>query len=123
MAALHKRRNVMADHRDLHMFNDDFMIDKVLSCWMQVYREEPELADQDDEAGDGAGPAPSEVAKSGATPQAVASGYKVAVRRSGPAVTITLTSGSEYASIELYDSLIQALARGSLSLKLNVPCA
>ena len=81
------------------------------------------MAHQDDEAGDGAGPAAPEAAKSGATPQAAASGYKVAVRRSGPAVTITLTSGSEYASIELYDNLIQSLKRGSLSLKLDFPCA
>ena len=70
------------------------------------------MAQQDGKAGSGISPRAS---------QAAAGGYGVAIRRVGPAVEITLTSGSEYDSIELYDSLIQSVERGYLRLELNLP--
>jgi hypothetical protein len=54
------------------------------------------------------------------TPQATASGYQVAIRRTGQAVEITLTSNNEYASIELYDSLVQSVRKGFLRLELKI---
>jgi len=54
-------------------------------------------------------------------PQAVAGGYTIGIRRTGAAVTITLTSSSEYASMELYDSLVQSVEQGSLRLELKLP--
>lgn len=77
------------------------------------------MVHKDGEAGGGISPEPSRVPDAG--PQVVAGGYKIGIRRTGPAVEITLTSGSEYASIELYDSLVQSLERGSLRLELNLP--
>lgn len=56
----------------------------------------------------------------GGLPQAGAGGCKVAIRRTGQSVEITLTSSSEYASIELYDSLVRSVDRGSLRLELNL---
>jgi len=79
------------------------------------------LAHQDGKAGGGFSPEPSQV--SNIAPQAVASGYQIAIRRTGQAVEITLTSGSEYASIELYDSLVQSMKKGSLRLELNCPAS
>ncbi len=75
------------------------------------------MAHQDGKAGGGFSPEPSQV--SNIAPQAVASGYQIAIRRTGQAVEITLTSGSEYASIELYDSLVQSMKKGSLRLELR----
>ena len=77
------------------------------------------MVHKDGEAGRGISPEPSRGSDAG--PQAVAGGYKIAIRRTGPTVEITLTSGSEYASIELYDRLVQSLERGSLRLELNPP--
>lgn len=77
------------------------------------------MAHQDGKARDGIGPEPPQVSK--IVPQAVAGGYKVGIRRTGQAVEITLTSSNEYASIELYDSLVQSLRKGSLRLELNFP--
>ncbi len=77
------------------------------------------MAHQDGKAGSGTGPHPPEVQNT--APEAVAGGYKIAIHRTGPAVTITLTSHSEYAGIELYDSLVQSVTRGSLKLELNFP--
>ncbi len=70
-------------------------------------------------AGEGTGPEPSQA--SSAAPQAVAGGYGIAVRRTGQSVEITLTSSNEYASIELYDSLVQSMKKGFLRLELNLP--
>lgn len=56
-----------------------------------------------------------------AAPQAVAGRYTIGMRRTGAAVTITLTSASEYASMELYDSLVQSVERGVLRLELKLP--
>ena len=53
-------------------------------------------------------------------PQPLTAGYKVAIRRTGPSVEITLTAGNEYASIELYDSLIQSINKGTLRLELKL---
>ena len=77
------------------------------------------MAHQDGEAGDGVSPKPLQVSKT--VPQVVAGGYQVAIRRTGHTVEIILTSGNEYASIELYDSLVQSLKKGSLRLELNFP--
>ena len=77
------------------------------------------MAHQDGKARDGIGPEPSQASKT--IPQAVAGGYQVAIRRIGQAVEITLTSSNEYAGIELYDSLVRSLSKGSLRLELNFP--
>lgn len=53
--------------------------------------------------------------------QGAAGSYTVAIRRTGMAVTITLTTVSEYASIELYDSLVQSAESGCLRLELKLP--
>lgn len=55
----------------------------------------------------------------GGPSHAVADGYKVAIRRIGCAVEITLTSSDEYAGIELYDMLMQSLQNGSLRLEVK----
>ena len=73
---------------------------------------------QDD--GIGMRPEPAHVSRTAAS-QAVAGGYTIGIRRIGAAVEITLTSGSEYASMELYDSLVQSVERGSLRLELKLP--
>jgi hypothetical protein len=75
------------------------------------------MALEDDRAGSGIDPAHPQV--QGAAPQSLAGGCKVSVRRTGQAVVITLTSSSEYASIELYDSLVQSVERGCLRLELQ----
>lgn len=53
-------------------------------------------------------------------PQAVAGGYTIGIRRTGTSVQITLTSANEYASMELYDSLVQSVERGCLRLELKL---
>lgn len=53
--------------------------------------------------------------------QAAAGGYTIGIRRTGAAVTITLTTGSEYASMELYDRLVQSAESGCLRLELKLP--
>lgn len=75
------------------------------------------MAHNNDEAGNGIGPKPSQI--SDATVRAVAGGYKIAIQRTGQAVQITLTSSDEYASIELYDNLVQSVRKGSLRLELK----
>lgn len=75
------------------------------------------MADQDGRAG--VSPEPLQTPDD--LPQAGAGGCKIAIRRIGQTVEITLTSGSEYASIGLYDSLIQSVERGSLRLELSLP--
>lgn len=75
------------------------------------------MAYQDGKARNGISAGASQVSET--VPQAVAGGYQVAIRRTGQAVEITLTSSNEYASIELYDSLVQSLRKGSLRLELN----
>lgn len=57
----------------------------------------------------------------GGPSHAVADGYKVAIRRTGCAVEITLTSSDEYAGIELYDRLMQSVKNGSLRLEVKFP--
>lgn len=63
-------------------------------------------------------------AKSGQVPgtpsQTAAGGYKVAIRRISQSVEITLTSGSEYDSIEMYDRLIQSVKTGSLRIEVKL---
>ena len=77
------------------------------------------MADYDGRAGSGIGAEPSQARD--AAPHGVAGGYGVAIRRVGQAVEITLTAGSEYASIELYDNLVQSVRNGRLRLELNIP--
>lgn len=48
---------------------------------------------------DGIGMHPESPQVSNTASQAVTGGYKIAIRRTGPSVEITLTSSSEYASI------------------------
>ena len=47
-------------------------------------------------------------------PQVAANGYRIALRRNGPSVEITLTAGNDYAGMELYDSLLQSVKSGHL---------
>lgn len=56
---------------------------------------------------------------SGAAPQA-ASGYRIALRRNGPSVEITLTAGNDYAGMELYDSLLQSIKAGHLRFEIDL---
>ena len=77
------------------------------------------MAEYDGRAGSGTGADPSQARD--APPHGAAGGYGVAIRRVGQAVEITLTSSSEYASIELYDNLVQAVRQGRLRLELNLP--
>ena len=58
---------------------------------------------------------------SSTAPQPTASGYRVALRRNGPSVEITLTASNEYAGIELYDSLLQSVKSGHLRLEITLP--
>lgn len=74
------------------------------------------MARHDDQDGNRAEPAQV----SDAASHAVAGGYKIAIRRTGQSVEITLTSASEYASMELYDSLIQSVKGGCLRLDINM---
>ncbi len=54
-------------------------------------------------------------------PAAKASGYKIAIRRNGPVVDITLTAGDDYSGMELYDSLVQSAKNGCLRLEISLP--
>ena len=50
-------------------------------------------------------------------------GQRVAIRREGKAVQISLTSASEYDAIELYERLVQGLENGALRLNVqNADC-
>lgn len=75
------------------------------------------MAHEDGKAGNEFGP--GSLQASNTASQAVAGGYGITLRRTGQSVEITLTSTNEYASIELYDSLIQSLKKGSLRIELN----
>lgn len=77
------------------------------------------MSHEDGRAGSGTDPEPLQA--SDAISQATAGGYGVAIRRVGHSVQITLTSGTEYASIELYDSLVQSLEKGLLRIELKLP--
>ena len=65
--------------------------------------------------GERPGPArPTEA--SSTAPQAA--GYRIALRRNGSAVEITLTASDEYAGIELYDTLLRSVKSGHLRFEL-----
>ncbi len=49
-----------------------------------------------------------------------AGGVQIGVRRDGCLVQISLTSGSEYSSIELYDHLVQSIKKGALRLDIGL---
>jgi len=53
-----------------------------------------------------------------ASSAAPAAGYRVALRRNGPSVEITLTAGNDYAGMELYDSLLQSVKSGHLRFEI-----
>lgn len=55
-----------------------------------------------------------------AAPQAAADGYRIALRRRGPAVEITLTASDDYAGMELYDSLLQSIKAGHLRFEIDL---
>lgn len=77
------------------------------------------MAHEDGRARSGTGPEPSPSLN--AASQAVAGSHKIAIRRTGRSVEITLTSNNEYASIELYDSLVQSVEKGFLRIELKLP--
>lgn len=74
------------------------------------------MAQQDGEEGRRAEPVQ---ARDIASPTA-AYGYKIAIRRNGTSVEITLTSANDYASMQLYDSLIQSAKNGCLRLEVSL---
>ncbi len=63
------------------------------------------------------GPARPTQAPSPAPPVA-ANGYRIALRRNGPAVEITLTASNDYAGMELYDTLLQSVKSGHLRFEI-----
>ena len=77
----------------------------------------PQLTQHDGERN---GPArPTQAA--GTAPQATANGYRVALRRVGPSVEITLTASNDYAGMELYDSLMRSVKSGHLRFEIALP--
>ena len=50
-----------------------------------------------------------------------AAGYRVALRRNGPTVEITLTASDDYAGMALYDSLLQSVQSGHLRFEITLP--
>ncbi len=52
------------------------------------------------------------------SPAPAANGYRIALRRSGPSVEITLTAGNDYAGMELYDTLLQSVKSGHLRFEI-----
>ncbi len=57
---------------------------------------------------------------SGTASQAAANGYRIALRRVGRSVEITLTAGNDYASMELYDSLLKSMKSGHLRFEIDL---
>lgn len=47
-------------------------------------------------------------------------GIQIGVKRDGCVVQVSLTSGTEYLSIELYDNLVQSIKRGALRLDIGL---
>ncbi len=74
------------------------------------------MAKRDSKAGNGAAPEPTQAPHPA---PAAAGGCEVSVRRTGRVVEITLTSSNDYAAIELYDSLVRSVRKGSLRLELG----
>lgn len=52
------------------------------------------------------------------SPAPQAAGYRITLRRNGPAVEITLTASNDYAGMELYDTLLQSVKSGHLRFEL-----
>ena len=70
-------------------------------------------------AGESDGPAqPTQT--SNAVTQVTANGYSIALRRNGRSVEITLTASNDYASMELYDSLIRSIKSGHLRFEVEI---
>ncbi len=74
------------------------------------------MAKRDSKAGNGAAPEPTQAPHPA---PAAPDGSKVSLRRIGRVVEITLTSSNDYAAIELYDSLVRLVRKGSLRLDLG----
>jgi hypothetical protein len=74
------------------------------------------LIHRDSEAGNGAAPEPTQAPR--LAPTAIG-GCEVSVRRTGRVVEIALASSSDYATIELYDTLVRSVQKGSLRLELS----
>ena len=66
---------------------------------------------------DGERPGPARPTQA-AGPAPQAAGYRITLRRNGPAVEITLTASSDYAGMELYDTLLQSVKSGRLRFEL-----
>lgn len=71
------------------------------------------------QAGESTGPAQPTQTSSPVT-QVAANGYSIALRRNGPSVEITLTAGNDYASMELFDSLIRSIKSGHLRFEIDI---
>jgi hypothetical protein len=74
------------------------------------------LIHRDSEAGNGAAPEPTQAPR--LAPTAIG-GCEVSVRRTGRVVEIALAFSSDYATIELYDTLVRSVQKGSLRLELS----
>lgn len=64
---------------------------------------------------------PAQPAQAPSTASQEASGYRIALRRRGPSVELTLTANNDYAAIELYDSLLQSIKSGHLRFEIDLP--
>ncbi len=74
----------------------------------------PQLTQHDSERDGPAQPAQA----SSTAPQAAANGYRIALRRNGASVEITLTASNDYAGMELYDSLLKSVKSGHLRFEI-----
>ena len=52
------------------------------------------------------------------SPAPQAAGYRITLRRNGPAVELTLTANNDYAAMELYDTLLQSVKSGHLRFEI-----
>ena len=67
---------------------------------------------------DGKRNAPAQPSQASSAAPQVAAGYRIALRRNGPSVEITLTASNDYAGMELYDSLLQSVKSGHLRFEI-----
>lgn len=82
------------------------------------------MTQRDGERNGPARPTPSQPTQASSTvPQPAANGYRIALRRTGPSVEITLTASNDYAGMELYDSLLQSIKSGHLRFEIDLPQA
>ena len=67
---------------------------------------------------DGERPGPARPTQAPSPAPQAAAGYRITLRRNGPAVEITLTASNDYAGMELYDTLLQSVKSGHLRFEL-----